>query len=86
MSLRVVAGRLELSSSGIVCQLGDRPGTMTPSGKAMFQMTAIIQERVRAGPAKARGRGEALGRPTIPDETDRPTRCRRRKFEIRVLW
>ena len=47
--------------------------TTTPAGKAMFQMMgvfaeferAIIQERVRAGLARARSEGKRLGRPPI---------------------
>jgi DNA invertase Pin-like site-specific DNA recombinase len=47
--------------------------TTTPAGKAMFQMMgvfaeferAIIQERVRAGLARARSEGQRLGRPRI---------------------
>jgi DNA invertase Pin-like site-specific DNA recombinase len=47
--------------------------TTTPGGKAMFQMMgvfaeferAMIQERVRAGLARARSEGKQLGRPTI---------------------
>jgi DNA invertase Pin-like site-specific DNA recombinase len=50
--------------------------TTTPSGKAMFQMMgvfaeferAMIQERVRAGLARARGEGKRLGRPPIAPE------------------
>jgi DNA invertase Pin-like site-specific DNA recombinase len=46
--------------------------TSTPSGRAMFQMMgvfaeferAMIQERVRAGLARARAEGKRLGRPT----------------------
>ena len=45
----------------------------TPAGKAMFQMMgvfaeferAMIQERVRAGLARARSEGKRLGRPPI---------------------
>ena len=45
--------------------------TTTPSGKALFQMMgvfaeferAMIQERVRAGLARARDEGKTLGRP-----------------------
>ena len=45
--------------------------TSTPSGKAMFGMLgvfaeferSIVQERVRAGLARARAKGRALGRP-----------------------
>jgi len=47
--------------------------TTTPAGKAMFQMLgvfaeferSIIQERVRAGLARARSEGKQLGRPKI---------------------
>jgi DNA invertase Pin-like site-specific DNA recombinase len=47
--------------------------TTTPSGKAMFGMLgvfaeferAIIQERVRAGLARARASGKTLGRPKV---------------------
>src|SRR5262249_17291729 len=49
--------------------------TTTPSGKAMFQMMgvfaeferAMIQERVRAGLARAREEGKQLGRPPISE-------------------
>src|SRR3954452_14744457 len=48
--------------------------TATPAGKAMFQMMgvfaeferAMIQERVRAGLARAKAEGKRLGRPPIP--------------------
>ena len=47
--------------------------TTTPGGKALFQMMgvfaeferAMIQERVRAGLARARREGKRLGRPSI---------------------
>jgi DNA invertase Pin-like site-specific DNA recombinase len=50
--------------------------TTTPAGKAMFQMMgvfaeferAMIQERVRAGLARARSEGKQIGRPPIPAE------------------
>jgi DNA invertase Pin-like site-specific DNA recombinase len=53
--------------------------TTTPSGKAMFQMLgvfaeferAMIQERVRAGLARARAEGKQLGRPKISERTER---------------
>jgi DNA invertase Pin-like site-specific DNA recombinase len=52
--------------------------TTTPAGKAMFQMMgvfaeferAMIQERVRAGLARARSEGKRLGRPPIPAELE----------------
>jgi DNA invertase Pin-like site-specific DNA recombinase len=53
--------------------------TTTPAGKAMFQMMgvfaeferAMIQERVRAGLARARAEGKQLGRPRISEKTER---------------
>ena len=52
--------------------------TTTPTGKAMFQMLgvfaeferAMIQERVRAGLARARSEGKRLGRPPIAPELE----------------
>jgi len=52
--------------------------TTTPAGKAMFQMMgvfaeferAMIQERVRAGLARARSEGKRLGRPAISQELE----------------
>jgi DNA invertase Pin-like site-specific DNA recombinase len=57
--------------------------TTTPAGKAMFQMMgvfaeferAMIQERVRAGLARAKSEGKRLGRPTIPAETEKAIRA-----------
>ena len=52
--------------------------TTTPGGKAMFHMMgvfaeferSIIQERVRAGLARARSEGTRLGRPSIAPELE----------------
>jgi DNA invertase Pin-like site-specific DNA recombinase len=52
--------------------------TRTPGGKAMFQMMGVfaefersmIQERVRAGLARAKGAGKRLGRPRIAPELE----------------
>jgi DNA invertase Pin-like site-specific DNA recombinase len=52
--------------------------TTTPAGKAMFQMMGVfaefersmIQERVRAGLARARAEGTTLGRPKIDKATE----------------
>lgn len=52
--------------------------TTTPAGKALFQMMgmfseferAIIQERVRAGLARAKAEGKRLGRPCIDTATE----------------
>ena len=52
--------------------------TTTSGGKAMFQMMgvfaeferSIIQERVRAGPRRAKQEGKQLGRPRIAPELE----------------
>ena len=57
--------------------------TTTPAGRAMFQMMgvfaeferAMIQERVRAGLARARDEGTRLGRPPIPAEVEKAIRA-----------
>jgi DNA invertase Pin-like site-specific DNA recombinase len=57
--------------------------TTTPAGKALFQMMGVfaefersmIQERVRAGLARARSEGKRLGRPTIPQEKEAAIRA-----------
>jgi DNA invertase Pin-like site-specific DNA recombinase len=56
--------------------------TTTPAGKALFQMMgvfaeferAMIQERVRAGLARARAEGTQLGRPKIASVTENAIR------------
>jgi len=61
--------------------------TTTPAGKAMFQMCgvfaeferSIIQDRVRAGLARARAEGKRLGRPTVSTKVERAVRAQRRK-------
>jgi DNA invertase Pin-like site-specific DNA recombinase len=57
--------------------------TTSPAGKAMFQMMgvfaeferAMIQERVRAGLARARSEGKQLGRPRINGTTENAIRA-----------
>jgi DNA invertase Pin-like site-specific DNA recombinase len=57
--------------------------TTTPAGKAMFQMMgvfaeferAMIQERVRAGLARAKDEGKTLGRPKIAAVTEKAIRA-----------
>ena len=57
--------------------------TTSPSGKAMFGMLSvfadfersIIQERVRAGLARARGEGKVLGRPKIAADVETAVRA-----------
>jgi DNA invertase Pin-like site-specific DNA recombinase len=64
----------ELHAKGVDLYLHQQGlDTSTPSGRAMFQMLgvfseferAMIQERVRAGLARAREEGQQLGRPTL---------------------
>jgi DNA invertase Pin-like site-specific DNA recombinase len=53
--------------------------TTTPAGTALFQMMGVfsqwersmIQERVKAGLARAKAQGKKLGRPTVPPITIR---------------
>ncbi|OYZ89587.1 MAG: resolvase, partial [Xanthobacter sp. 17-67-6] len=59
--------------------------TTTPSGRAMFQMMgvfaeferAMIQERVKAGLARAKAEGRKLGRPTIGTDMEARVRALR---------
>jgi DNA invertase Pin-like site-specific DNA recombinase len=59
--------------------------TSTPSGKAMFQMVgvfaeferAMIQERVKAGLARARKDGKKLGRPRVSADIEAKIRAAR---------
>jgi DNA invertase Pin-like site-specific DNA recombinase len=74
----------ELHSLGIDLFLHQQGlDTTTPSGKAMFGMMgvfaeferAMIQERVRAGLARARSEGKRLGRPRINGATENAIRA-----------
>lgn len=61
--------------------------TSTPAGRAMFQMLgvfaeferAMIQERVRAGLARARAQGKRLGRPKVGPTVEVAVRAARAK-------
>ena len=61
--------------------------TSTPSGKAMFQMVgvfaeferAMIQERVKAGLARAGKEGKTLGRPKVSAEIEDKIRAARKQ-------
>jgi DNA invertase Pin-like site-specific DNA recombinase len=73
--LRAVGCNLYLHQQGV--------DTTTPAGRALFQMLgvfselerALIQERVKAGIARARAEGRHLGRPRIDGETERAIRA-----------
>ncbi len=67
----------ELHAKGVDLYLHQQGiDTSTPAGKAMFQMMgvfaeferAMIQERVKAGLARARSNGKRLGRPPLPQK------------------
>jgi DNA invertase Pin-like site-specific DNA recombinase len=59
--------------------------TTTPAGKALFQMCgvfaeferAMIQERVKAGLARAKAQGKVLGRPKVSPEVEKRVRAAR---------
>ncbi len=61
--------------------------TSTPAGKALFQMCGVfaefersmIQERVKAGLARARAQGKKLGRPRVAASVERKVRVARTK-------
>ena len=61
--------------------------TSTPAGKALFQMCGVfaefersmIQERVKAGLARARAQGKKLGRPRVAPSVERKVRAVRAK-------
>ena len=61
--------------------------TTTPAGKAMFQMCgvfaeferAMIQERVKAGLARARAQGKTLGRPKVKGSVEKAVLSARAK-------
>ena len=61
--------------------------TTTPAGKALFQMCGVfaefersmIQERVKAGLARARAQGKILGRPRVPAKVEAQVRSLRAK-------
>jgi DNA invertase Pin-like site-specific DNA recombinase len=88
-SLQDLIGFLsELHSLGIDLFLHQQGlDTTTPSGKAMFQMLgvfaeferAMIQERVRAGLARAKAEGRRLGRPKIGELTERAVQAALKK-------
>jgi DNA invertase Pin-like site-specific DNA recombinase len=70
----LVATLADLQASGVGLYLHRQAvDTSTPSGRAMFGMLgvfaeferAMVQERIRAGLARARAMGKALGRPKL---------------------
>jgi DNA invertase Pin-like site-specific DNA recombinase len=82
-SLQHLVGFLgEIHAKGIDLYLHQQGiDTTTPAGKALFQMCGVfaefersmIQERVKAGLARARAQGKALGRPSTVASRITPT-------------
>jgi DNA invertase Pin-like site-specific DNA recombinase len=78
----------DIHASGIDLYLHQQGlDTSTPSGRMMFQMCgvfaeferAMIQERVKAGLARARAQGKKLGRPTVGPSVERAIQKARSK-------
>lgn len=67
--------------------------TTTPAGKAMFQMLgvfaeferAMIQDRVKAGLARARAQGKTLGRPKVDGATRKAILKENGRLSIRAI-
>ena len=80
-SLQHLVGFLgELHAKGVDLYMHQQGiDTTTPSGKMLFQMLgifseferAMIQERVKAGLARARAQGKVLGRPKVTADVER---------------
>ncbi len=83
-SLQDLVGFLgELQAKGVDLYLHQQGvDTTTPAGKMLFQMLgvfaeferAMIQERVKAGLARARAQGKTLGRPKVAEDVERSVR------------
>jgi DNA invertase Pin-like site-specific DNA recombinase len=76
----LIAFLSEIHASGVDLFLHQQGlDTTTPGGKALFQMMGVfaefersmIQERVRAGLARARSEGKQLGRPRIAPDLEK---------------
>jgi len=84
----LVAFLSELQAKGVDLYLHQQGiDTTTPAGKAMFQMCgvfaeferAMIQDRVKAGLARAKANGKVLGRPRVSVQTENRIRYARGK-------
>ncbi len=70
--------------------MGLRPSTLTPSGRAMFQMMGVFaeferaKERGLAGLARANENGTALGRPHLEDSN--PEKVSAIKAALATRW
>jgi DNA invertase Pin-like site-specific DNA recombinase len=79
----LVAFLAELQSKGVDLYVHQQAlDTSTPAGKALYQMMgvfaeferAMIQERVKAGLARAKAKGKKLGRPRADEKTEQRIR------------
>ena len=88
-SLQDLVGFLsELHALGVDLYLHQQGiDTTTPAGKAMFQMMGVfaefertmIQERVKAGLARAKAQGKTLGRPKVNGDVEKAVLVARKK-------
>ena len=88
-SLQDLVGFLgELHAVGVDLYLHQQGiDTTTPAGKAMFQMLGVfaefersmIQERVKAGLARAKAQGKTLGRPKVNGDVEKAVLVARKK-------
>ena len=88
-SLQDLVGFLgELHAVGVDLYLHQQGiDTTTPAGKAMFQMLGVfaefersmIQERVKAGLARAKAQGKTLGRPKVNGDGEKAVLVARKK-------
>ena len=88
-SLQDLVGFLsELHALGVDLYLHQQGiDTTTPAGKAMFQMMGVfaefertmIQERVKAGLARAKAQGKTLGRPKVNGDVEKAVLAAREK-------
>jgi len=88
-SLQHLVGFLgEIHAKGVDLYLHQQGiDTTTPVGKAMFQMCgvfaeferAMIQERVKAGLARAKAQGKTLGRPKVNSDVEKAVLAARAK-------
>jgi DNA invertase Pin-like site-specific DNA recombinase len=84
----LVAFLSEIQSAGVDLYLHQQAvDTSTPAGRALFQMMgvfaeferAMIRERVNAGIARARAKGQRFGRPRVEPEIEAYVRSQLRK-------
>ena len=92
MHLLTLSGELEAFGIDLI-SVTDPIDTSTPHGKAFFQMSgvfaelerALILERVQAGIAAAKARGQTFGRPRVELDTQRLLDLRAQGLSLRKI-